>query len=163
MENVAPIQLLAFLFDGNRFKGEILPELERLKRKKIVRVIDLLIVRKDAEGNVMVSTASDLDWEEATSLGSYFGALSGLAATGAAGVERGALQGAAELADGHVFDEDDLFRVTRAVPNNATAALVLIEHRWALPLLDAVARADGIELMNDWIRHENILRIEPPQ
>ena len=161
IENLAPIQLLAFLFDGNRFKGEILPELERLKRKRIIRVIDLLVVRKDGEGNVMVSTGSDLDWEEATSLGSYLGALAGLAAGGTAGVERGALQGAAELADGHLFDDEDLFRITQALPDNATAALVLIEHRWALPLLDAVARADGVELLNDWIRHENILKIEP--
>jgi uncharacterized membrane protein len=161
IEDLGPLQLLAVAFDGNRFKGEILPELERLKRKRIVRIIDMLVVRKDSEGNVMVSTASDLDWEQATALGSYLGALAGFDATGAAGVERGAIAGAAELADGHLFDEDDVFRVTQALANETTAALVLIEHRWALPLFDAIARADGIELLNDWIRPEHVLRMPP--
>jgi len=160
IEDLGPVQLLAVAFDGNHFKGEILPELERLKRKRIIRIIDLLVVRKDGEGNVMVSTASDLGWEEATSLGSYLGALAGYATSGAAGMERGSIAGAAELADGHVFDEEDVFRVTQAVPNNTSAAIVLIEHRWAVPFLDAVARADGIELRNDWIRPEDILRLD---
>lgn len=161
IEDLAPIQMLVVAFPDNQFKGEILPELERLKRRQIVRILDMLIVRKDGLGNVMVSTASDLDWEEATSFGSYIGALAGYAAAGAEGVERGAIAGAAELADGHLFDEDDAFRVTQALQNNTTAALVLIEHRWARPLLDAVDRAGGIELSNDWIRPEELLTVEP--
>src|SRR5207247_2351073 len=77
MENLGPIQMVTFAFPGNRFRGEILPELDRLKTDRIVRVIDMLIVRKDSKGNAMVATASDLDFEEATALGSYFGALAG--------------------------------------------------------------------------------------
>jgi uncharacterized membrane protein len=159
MEGVGPIQLLCLAFDGNRFKGEILPELDRLKREKIIRIIDLLVVRKDDEGRVTVMTASDLDWEEATAFGSYVGALAGYRAAGAEGLERGAIAGAAELADGHVFDENDTFRVTRSLPNNMSAALVLIEHVWARPLLDAVERAGGMELSNDWISADEILTV----
>jgi uncharacterized membrane protein len=161
IEDLGPIQMLVVAFPDNQFKGEILPELERLKRRQIVRILDLLIVRKDGLGNVMVSTASDLDWEEATSFGSYIGALAGYAAAGAEGVERGAIAGAAELADGHLFDEDDAFRVTQALQNNTTAALLLVEHRWARPLFEAVDRAGGIELSNDWIRPEELLTVEP--
>ena len=163
---MGPIQLLALAFDGNRFRGEILPELERLKRDRVVRIIDLLVVRKDGEGNVMVTTGSDLDWEEASALGAFFGAVAGYESGGPEGAERGAIAGAAELADGHVFDEDDVFRVTQALPNNETAALALIEHLWAVPLLEAVQRADGYELMNDWLRPQDILRIDhesPPE
>src|SRR3954464_6468649 len=87
MESMGPIQMLSLAFPGNRFKGEILPELERLKKDGIVRVIDLLLVRKDELGNTMVTTASDLDWEQATSFGSYVGALAGYAAAGPAGIE----------------------------------------------------------------------------
>jgi uncharacterized membrane protein len=161
IEDLGPIQMLVVAFPDNQFKGEILPELERLKRRQIVRILDLLIVRKDGLGNVMVSTASDLDWEEATSFGSYIGALAGYAAAGAEGLERGAIAGAAELADGHLFDEDDAFRVTQALQNNTTAALLLVEHRWARPLFEAVDRAGGIELSNDWIRPEELLTVEP--
>jgi uncharacterized membrane protein len=149
--------MLAFAFDGNRFKGEILPELDRLKRKRIVRIIDLLVIRKDAEGRVMAMTSSDLDWEEATAFGSYVGALAGFGAAGPEGIERGAIAGAAELADGHLFDEEDAFRLTQALPNDMSAALVLVEHLWIKPLMDAVDRAGGIELTNEWLRPEDIL------
>ena len=166
MESMGPIQMTSLAFPGNRFKGEILPELERLKKAEIVRIVDLLLVRKDDLGNVMVTTATDLDWQEAVSFGSYIGALAGYAAAGPAGIERGAMAGAAELADGHLFDQDDVFRVTLALPNNMSAVLVLFEHLWAKPLLDAVDRAGGIELTNDWIRPEEVVtvvhRVAPP-
>jgi uncharacterized membrane protein len=163
IENPGPIQMLVVAFPGNHFKGEILPALERLKRRRIIRVLDLLMVRKDMQGNVMVSTATDLDWEEATALGSYFGGLAGLAAGGGAeGFERGALVGAAELADGHIFDEDDVFRVTQALSEDTSAAVLLVEHVWARELYDAVDRAGGIELMNEWIRPDAILTVDVP-
>ena len=161
MESVGPIQLLTVAFDGNHFRGEIMPELDRLKSEGIVRIIDLLLVRKDAMGAVMVTTGTDLGWEEAVSLGSYLGALSGFRVGGAEGMEQGAMAGAAELADGHFFDEDDVFKVTQSLPENMSAALVLVEHLWAKPLLDAIARADGFELSNDWIRPDQV--ITPPR
>ena len=157
VEAVGPIQMLCVAFDGNRFRGEILPELDRLKRERIIRIIDLLFVRKDDEGRVMQMTSSDLDWEEATAFGSYVGALAGYDFAGPEGVERGALAGAAELADGHLFDENDAFRITQSLPNNMAAAFVLIEHLWAIPLRDAVERAGGSELSNDWLRPEELL------
>ena len=92
VENPGPIQLLAVAFPGSRFKGKILPELDRLKRKRLIRVLDLLIIRKDFEGNVTVGRGSDLDWEEATALGSYLGALAGIAAGGEDAVERGSIE-----------------------------------------------------------------------
>jgi uncharacterized membrane protein len=157
VESIGPIQMLCVAFDGNHFKGEILPELDRLKRERIIRIIDLLLVRKDDEGRVSVMTATDLDWEEATAFGSYVGALAGYGAAGPAGVERGAMAGAAELADGHLFNENDTFRVTQSLPNNMSAALVLIEHLWAKELRDAVERAGGRELSNEWLSPEEIL------
>jgi uncharacterized membrane protein len=157
VESLGPIQMLCVAFNGNRFKGEILPELDRLKREQVIRIIDLLVVRKDETGHVMVMTSSDLDWEEATSFGSYIGALAGFRAAGPAGVERGAMAGAAELADGHLFDENDTFLVTQSLPKNMSAAFVLIEHLWPKKLLEAVERAGGTELSNDWLKPEELL------
>jgi len=159
IEPMGPIQMTTLAFQGNNFRGEILPELERLKREKIVRILDLLLVRKDTQGDVMVTTGSDLDWDEAVSFGSYVGALAGFAAEGPAGLERGAMVGAAEMADGHLFDADDIFRVTQALPKNTSAALVLLEHLWAKPLFDAVLRAGGIQLTNEWVRPEEIVSV----
>ncbi len=154
-----PLQLLAVAFDGNRFKGEILPELERLKEAKIVRLIDLLVVRKDRSGALAVLTASDLEWEEATQFGAYLGTIVGLGTAGVEGAERGAIAGAAELADGHLFGSDDIERLKSSIPNNSSMALALIEHLWALPLLAAITRADGFELSNQWVNVEDLLEI----
>ena len=159
VESTGPIQLLVIAFPHSRFRGEILPELDRLKRKRIIRVLDLLIIRKDAGGNVVTATGSDLEFLEATALGAYLGSLAGHATGDPAGAERGAIEGAAQLADGHVFDEEDVFRLTEALSDDTTAALLLIQHLWARPLLDAVDEAGGIELMNEWIAPENVLTI----
>jgi hypothetical protein len=67
------------------------------------------------------------------------------------------MAGAAELADGHLFNEGDTFRVTQSLPKNMSAALVLVEHLWAKELRDAVERAGGTELSNEWLKPEEIL------
>jgi uncharacterized membrane protein len=157
--NFGPVQLLSVAFEGNRFKGEILPELERLKTAGVIRIIDLLFVRKDSTGAVATLTASDLDWEEAADYGQYVGTLVGFGAGGVEGADRGALAGAAELADGHLFDEHDAFRLAQTVPNGMSVALALIEHTWALPLLDAIERADGFEVGNQWVTVESLVEL----
>lgn len=154
-----PLQLLTVVFDGNRFKGEVLPELERLKEADIVRLVDLLFVRKDRSGAIAVLTASDLEWEEATQFGAYLGSIVGLGAGGIEGAERGSIAGAAELADGHLFNTDDVERLKNAIPRGSSVALALIEHRWALPLLAAITRADGYELSNQWVNVDDLVEI----
>ncbi|HEY8103722.1 MAG TPA: hypothetical protein VIE18_04350 [Gaiellaceae bacterium] len=152
-----PVQMLAIGFDGNHFRGEIMPELERLKGAGVVRIIDLLLVRKDSNGAIAHLTASDLDWQEAVKFGEAMGALAGFAADGLGGVEGGGLAGMAELMDGHLFDEQDAFKLEQLLTNNTTAAVVLIEHLWAAPLLEAIGRANGFELMNEWVRPEQLM------
>ena len=156
VESVGPIQMLSIAFEGNQFHGDILPELERLKREGIVRIIDLLLVRKDSEGAVMVTTQSDLEWEEAVSFGSFFGSLAGYANEGPEGFDRGAIAGAAELADGHFFDSDDVFEITQALPPNMSAGVVLLEHLWAKRLWEAIDNAAGIEISNDWLKPHQV-------
>jgi uncharacterized membrane protein len=155
-----PLQMWTVAFDGNRFKGEILPELERLKNAGVVRIIDLLAVRKDGSGAAAVLTASDLEWEEATQFGAYLGTLIGFGTGGPEGADRGAIAGAAEMADGHLFNEDDAARLTEIVPPGSTIVIVLLEHLWTLPLLHALERADGIELRNDWVRPEHLVQAQ---
>jgi uncharacterized membrane protein len=152
-----PVQMLVLAFEGSKFRGEILPELERLKNEGIVRILDLMIVRKDSTGSVARAAASDLGWEEAVKFGEAMGALAGFANEGLAGLESGAMTGMADLMDGHLFNEDDAFRVEQLVPNDTTAAVALIEHLWARPLLDAVARAQGFEMLNEWVDPTQIM------
>jgi uncharacterized membrane protein len=157
---IGPVQILTVAFDGNRFKGEILPELERLKQLGVIRLIDLLVVRKDSTGAVATLTATDLDWEEAADFGAMVGGLVGWGVAGAEGAEIGWMAGAAESAkSGPALDEDDQFALVQAIPNNSSAAIALIEHVWAKPLRAAIKRANGIEIANSWLRVEDLIRV----
>ena len=49
---MGPVQLLVVGFEHPEFDGGILAELERLGEQDVIRLVDLLVVYKDAEGNV---------------------------------------------------------------------------------------------------------------
>jgi hypothetical protein len=157
MREIGPVQILTIAFDGSHFKGEILPELERLKTLGLIRVIDLLLIRKDSTGAAATLTATDLDWEEAADFGAMVGGLIGWGAAGAEGAEIGWMAGAAESADGHALDENDRFALLQTIPNGSSVAIVLIEHVWAKPLRAAITRADGVEIANDWLRPADLV------
>jgi uncharacterized membrane protein len=154
-----PIQIWTFAFDGNRFKGEILPELDRLKEAEVIRMIDLLVIRKDAAGRVATLTASDLDWEEATSFGAMIGGLIGMGFAGEEGAEIGEMTGALELADGHLFSTRTRDELVEVLPPNSTSAIALVEHLWAKPLKAAIVRAGGIEVDNDWLKLDELVAL----
>ncbi len=155
---MGPVQLLVVGFAGGEFKGEILAELDRLREHDIVRLIDLVVVRKDADGKVEKVLRSDLSPEEAEEFGATVGALIGFGAAGEEGAELGAIEGAAALEDGHVFD-DEVWYVEDAIPNGTAAAVALLEHRWAIPLRDGIRRAGGFHLADAWIHPADLVGI----
>jgi uncharacterized membrane protein len=155
---MGPVQLLVVGFAGGEFKGEILAELDRLREHDIVRLIDLVFVRKDADGTIEKILRSDLSPEEAEEFGATVGALIGFGAAGEEGAELGAIEGAAALEDGHVFD-DEVWYVEDAIPNGTAAAVALLEHRWAVPLRDGIRRAGGFHLADAWIHPADLVGI----
>src|SRR5205823_5858165 len=74
-------------------------------------------------------------------------------------IEGAMAAGAAEMADGHLIDEGDVWYVTDAIPDGTSAAIALIEHRWAIPLRDKILAADGIVLADEWIHPKDLLAI----
>jgi len=62
---LGPLEYLIVAFEGNRFSGEILTALHDAQEKGIIRVIDLLVIKKDEQGNVMALELSELSEEEA--------------------------------------------------------------------------------------------------
>jgi uncharacterized membrane protein len=149
---IGPVQLIVLGFNHPNFHGEIIEELERLRDSDTVRVIDALAVHKDTEGEVEVQHLSNLTKDEAIELGSKVGALIGLGIEGEEGLEAGAEAGAAAAADGvQVFSDDEAWDVLEEIPNDSAAALILIEHHWAVPLRDAIARAGGFRLSDGFI------------
>ncbi len=149
---IGPVQLIVLGFNHPNFHGEIIQELERLRESDTVRVIDALAVHKDADGEVEVAHLSNLTKDEAIELGSKVGALIGLGIEGEQGLEAGAEAGAEAAADGvEVFSDEQAWDVLEDIPNDSAAALVLIEHHWAVPLRDAIARAGGFRLSDGFI------------
>ena len=149
---IGPVQLIVLGFQNPDFHGEIIEELERLRASDTVRVIDALAVYKDAAGDIEVEHLSNLSTDEAIELGSKIGALIGLGIEGEEGMEAGAVAGAEAAADGvQVFTDDDAWDVLEDIPNDSAAALILLEHHWAVPLRDAIARAGGMRLSDGFI------------
>jgi uncharacterized membrane protein len=149
---IGPVQLIVLGFPDPNFHGEIIEELERLRQSDTVRVIDALAVYKDAAGEIEAMHLSNLTQDEAIELGSVVGALIGLGFDGEEGAEAGAQAGAQAAADGiSVFPEDDAWDVLEDIPNGSAAAVLLIEHHWAVGLRDAVVRAGGFRVSDGFI------------
>jgi uncharacterized membrane protein len=159
---IGPVQLIVLGFKQPDFHGEIIAELERLRRSDTVRVIDSLVVYKDAQGALEVEHLSNLTMDEAIEFGSKIGALIGLGIEGEEGMAAGAAEGAREVAaEGgvHVFTEDEGWDVLEDIPNDSAAALILLEHHWAVPLRDAIARAGGFRLSDGFISPLDLVEI----
>jgi uncharacterized membrane protein len=157
---IGPVQLIVLGFNHPEFHGEIIAELEKLRASDTVRVIDALAVYKDAAGELEVEHLSNLTKDEAIEVGTVIGALVGLGIEGEEGMEAGALVGAEAAADGiEVFSDEEAWDVLEDIPNDSAAALILLEHQWAVPLRDAIARANGVRLADGFISPLDLVEI----
>ena len=158
---IGPVQLIVLGFEHPDFHGEIIEELERLRESDTVRVIDALAVYKDAEGEIEVKHLSNITKDEAIELGSKVAALIGLGIEGEEGMEAGAEIGAQKAAEEgiHVFSDEEAWDVLEEIPNDSAAALLLLEHHWAVPLRDAIARAGGFRVSDGFISPLDLVEI----
>ena len=156
---LGPVQMLIVGFEGDKFDGSIMKELDRLKEHDIVRLIDLLFVKKNEDGELEIAQRTDLSSDEAQQFGAIVGALVGFGAEGEEGAEYGAVAGAAELEDGHVFDDEAVWYLGDAIPDGTAAAVALLEHRWAIPLRDKIAQAGGLTLSDAWIHVADLVAV----
>jgi hypothetical protein len=130
---LGPVQLLLVAFDRPDFSGEVLAELERLRVSDIVRVIDLLVVHKGADGVVQRLHHP------------------GLSAGEGAGEVVSALIGLDAAEGGHPLPEEDSWSIDEAIPNDSAAAIALVEHRWAIGTRDAIRAAGGVAVADTWV------------
>ena len=142
---LGPVQLLLVGFERPDFSGEVLAELERLRDSDVVRVIDLLVVHKGADGVVRRLHHSDLIAGEAEGAGAVVGALIGLGAT------------PVEAEDGHHSTEEEFWSLDEAIPNDSAAAIALVEHRWAIGTRDAIRAAGGVAVADAWIHPADLV------
>lgn len=120
---LAAIEILTLAFPGNRFNGNILPELSRLVEDETISIVDGLFVTVDAEGEPSFIELDDLDESEET----------------------------ASLVDlvarfDELISEDDVVQLASGLEPNSSAAILVFEHTWMKPLRDAVVGSGGILL-----------------
>lgn len=157
---IGPVQVVVLGFDKPNFTGAILAELNRLKASDTVRLIDGVLVNKNAAGDVTIAKRSDLSKKEAEEFGAVVGALIGLGVDGIDGAAGGAAAGAEAAADGiDLFDPAKHWDLIEEIPNDSAAAILMLEHRWLTGLVDAIHEAGGFHLTDAWIHPEDLIEI----
>ena len=91
---LGPVQMLVVGFTTDSLSGKVLEELKRLREADIVRLVDLLVVAKDDEGDLAVVQATDLTQDEAMEFGALVGALIGFGTGDEETMEAAAVAGA---------------------------------------------------------------------
>ena len=156
---MGPVQMMVLGFAEPDFTGRIASELDRLREHDLVRIVDALVVQKDDDGDITALQASDLSVDEAMEMGAVAGALVGLGVGDDEAVVDGAILGAEEGADGHLIPDEDVWYVADVIPNGSAAAIILLEHLWAIPLRNAIVDAGGIALADEWIHATDLIEI----
>ncbi len=150
---IGPVQMLVVGFDKPDFQGEVLAQLQSLREHDVVRVIDILLVVKDADGVVETAQITGLSDEEIADLGEVLEALVGLAAA----VDG---EGAAGLWSGDdSLSEADVVDVLEEIPNDTAVAIALLEHRWAIPLREAITAAGGFPVLDTWLHPRDLVEV----
>ena len=119
VDELGPVDWLVVEFPGSRFRGEIAPILDGLVNDGIIRVLDLVVIRKDDDGGLDFFEIGDLDAGELGELRTY------------------------ETALAMLLSAEDVEAVAAAVEPGSSAALLVFENRWAAPFGSAVRRAGG--------------------
>ena len=119
IDELGPVDWIVVEFPGSKFNGEIAPALQDLVQRGTVRVLDLLMLKKDTDGSLEAFELSDLDPSEVGELRSYEKNLAML------------------------LSEDDVTAVAAAVEPGSSAAVLVWENLWAAPFASAVRRSGG--------------------
>ncbi len=135
---VGPLEFIAIQFPGNHLKGEILPVLTNLVNKGQIRIIDLVLVRKDQDGKVTSFELNEVDKNTAKVF-------------------------APIIKEVHnMLTRDDIERVAEAMDNNSSAGLLLFEHTWTTQFIQAVKNAQGKLVIDYRIPQEVVEKVLQP-
>jgi uncharacterized membrane protein len=155
--DIGPVQAVVLGFPPEaKFTGEVMAELDRLQGRGVIRVLDLLFVHKETDGDLVVAEARDEDAD----LGAIIGALLGF------DFEEGSSTGegdtAYDLGGDHAtrgMSVEDLRGVAEQLEPGTSAGVLLIEHAWARQLRKAVRGAGGVPVAQGFLTPEALLLV----
>ena len=149
---VGPVQLIVLGFDRSRtFTARSSPSWRGSGRTILSRCIDALAVYKGVNGELEATHLSNLSRMRAIELGSKVGALVGLGFEGEEGLSTAPRWAARRRRRRYVFSDEDAWDVLADIPADSAAALLLMEHHWAVPLRDAIVHAGGYRIGDGFI------------
>jgi hypothetical protein len=114
-----PIDFLLLEFDPDKATGEAAAAILDLVEAGIVRIYDLLVIRKDEDGSFSGVDITDLSADDLGGFVAFAGARSGL------------------------VGEDDISEAANAMEPGTAAALIVYENTWAIPFIAAARRMDA--------------------
>ena len=126
-DTFGPMEIIVLGFDGNRFTGDVTPALLDLVDRGIIRIIDLAVVVKDADGTATILEMQELSDEMAAVLHDLTGEITGL------------------------LSQADLEELAEDLTPDTTVAAFLCEHIWATQFASAVRAAGGSLLLSERI------------
>jgi hypothetical protein len=133
VDELGPVDWLVVEFPGSKFNGEIAPKIQDLVDRGIVRILDLLFIRKDDDGAIEAFEISDLDDSEVGVFRAY------------------------ENAVAHLLSEDDVTALASSMERGATAAVLVWENTWAAPVASAIRHGGGLLVANGRIPIQALL------
>jgi Family of unknown function (DUF6325) len=119
LEDMGPIDYLVVEFPGSKMTGEGLPLLVDLVDRGIIRILDLVFVKKELDGSISGMAIADFDKDGKLDLAVFEGASSGL------------------------LGQDELDDAGAVLEPGSSAGLLLYENRWAAPFASALRRGGG--------------------
>ncbi|HEY6887580.1 MAG TPA: DUF6325 family protein [Solirubrobacter sp.] len=128
---LGPLQVMVVNFEDTNFTGEIEAELIRLEETGTLRVLDVIFVAKSLDGEIEVVRTDDV----------HDGALS----RAILGLSDDAPERIAAAEDADVWYAADAIE-----PGNA-AGIMVLEHRWSIPLREAIVAAGGRNVVTEWV------------
>jgi uncharacterized membrane protein len=147
--DLGPVEIIVIGLDDVRRVDELITELVRLRGLEVVRLLDFVLLNKKDDGSIQ---RLEVDRHGAEAPDDVAAALVGLGdAADQACISVGAGAGAAGTAGVPGSATPQVWAVSDAIPPGTSAAVVLIEHRWAIPLRSAVVRAGGFALEDGWV------------
>ncbi len=155
---IGPIQMVVIGFpDVGRLEGRVAAELANLSDIGLIRVINAVFVTREGDEALAIQV-SDLSDEQREELGAAIGAVIGLVAGGDEGAVEGAEAGAA-IASGPGLAGDIAAEVLAELPDGTGALVLVVEHRWLIPLRDAVRDAGGVVMARRTIGLEELVAL----
>jgi len=133
LQDIGPIDYLVVEFPGSKMTGEGLPLLVDLVDRGIIRILDLVFVKKELDGSVRGMAIADLDKDGQLDLAVFEGASSGLLA------------------------QEDLVEAGGVLEPGSSAGLLVYENRWAAPFASALRRGGGQVVASGRIPVQDVL------